>query len=409
MVPGETFVAIDVGSSKIKTIIGTFGEDKKLRVMGVGVSESRGIRKWNILDMEEFKNNLDSALGDAEKMVGEQVSHIYIWLSGSHIDIIRNTGIVAIPWIEVTEDDVNRALDMSQNGIDMLNRTVLKVIPESFSLDLESGIKNPIGMNGKKLEVRSHIFSIGSNTLNNIKKWIHDVWVEILDIFPNVLGTGEATLSRRQKELGVVCLDIGASVTNVSVYEEGALIYAGIIPIGGEHVTSDLALGLRISIDTAEKLKLEYGDIGFAKSDEDEEIDLSKFSNIDTINVSRKFMAEIIKARYQEIFHYVNLELKKVGRDGMLPEWAVLTGGWSKSRGILELARESLRLPASIWVPEDVDNMGGTTISDPIYSAAMGTLLLSQKYSTHKRPFRINFTPGAWIESLKWFIKKILP
>lgn len=144
--------------------------------------------------------------------------------------------------------------------------------------------------------------------------------MEILDIFPNVLGTGEATLSRRQKELGVVCLDIGASVTNVSVYEEGALIYAGIIPIGGEHVTSDLALGLRISIDTAEKLKLEYGDIGFAKSDEDEEIDLSKFSNIDTINVSRKFMAEIIKARYQEIFHYVNLELKKVGRDGMLPE-----------------------------------------------------------------------------------------
>lgn len=144
-----------------------------------------------------------------------------------------------------------------------MNRTVLKVIPESFGLDLENGIKNPVGMSGKKLEVRSHIISMGSNILSNIRKGVTDVGVEIMDIYPNVLAAGEATLSRRQKELGVVALDIGSSSTNIAVYEEGSLIFAGVIPLGGEHVTSDLALGLRISIDTAEKLKIEYGDLTF--------------------------------------------------------------------------------------------------------------------------------------------------
>lgn len=150
-----------------------------------------------------------------------------------------------------------------------------------------------------------------------------------MDTYPNIIAAGEAMLSRRQKELGVVAIDIGSSATNVAVYEEGALIYAGVIPIGGEHVTSDLALGLRISIDTAERLKLEYGDLNFGegmKSEYDEKIDLSKLSNIDTLEISRRFMNDIIQARYEEIFHHVNMELKQVGRDGMLPEGAVLTG-----------------------------------------------------------------------------------
>ncbi len=263
MVSGEQLVAIDIGSAKIKAVIGQWDDNKKLRILGIGISESRGIRKGNILDMDEFKANLDVALGDAEKMTGDQVSHICLGVSGIHIDIARRSGIVAVAGLEVSEDDINRALDMSQNGIDMTNRTVLKVIPESFSLDLESGIKNPIGMSGKKLDVRSHIISIGSNTLSNIRKGVLDIGVEIMDTYPNIIAIGEAMLSRRQKELGVVAVDIGASATNIAIYEEGALIYANVIPIGGEHVTSDLALGLRISIDTAEQLKLEYSDLNF--------------------------------------------------------------------------------------------------------------------------------------------------
>lgn len=243
--------------------------------------------------MEEFKANLDIALGEAEKMIGAQVTHVALGLSGIHIDITKKSGIVAVGGLEVTEDDINRALDMSQNGVDLVNRTILKVIPESFSLDLENGIKNPVGMSGKKLEVRSHIVSIGSNILSNIKKGVLDVGVEINDIYPNILAPGESTLSRRQKELGVVVVDIGSSATNVAIYEEGSLIHAGVIPIGGEHVTSDLALGLRISIDTAEKIKIQYGDLAFGegmKEGYDEDIDLAQVSNVDTIVISRKFV-----------------------------------------------------------------------------------------------------------------------
>ena len=412
MVSGERLVAIDIGSSKIKAVIGEWNDEKKLRILGVGVSESRGIRKGNILDMEEFKNNLDTALGDAEKMTGEQVSHICLGVSGVHIDITRRSGIVAVAGLEVTEEDVNRALDMSQNGVDLMNRSVLKVIPESFSLDLENGIKNPVGMSGKKLEVRSHIISMSANILSNIKKWVFDVGVDIMDIYPNILGIWEAMLSRRQKELGVVAIDIGSSATNIAVYEEGSLIYAGVIPIGGEHVTSDLALGLRISIDTAERLKLEYGDLNFGegmKSEYDEEIDLSKLSSIDTNTVSRRFMNDIIRARYEEIFHHVIMELKQVGRDGMLPEGAVLTGGAAKMRGLVDLAREYLRLPACIWVPEEIDGVSGTSISDPVYTSVVGILVLAGKYGTIKKQFKLNFSFSGGLASLKNLFKKIIP
>jgi cell division protein FtsA len=412
MVSGEQLVAIDIGSSKIKAVIGEWTDEKKLRILGIGVSESRGIRKGNILDMEQFKADLDIALGDAERMTGEQASHICLGVSGIHIDITRKSGIVAVAGLDVSEDDVNRALDMSQNGVDLMNRTILKVIPESFSLDLENGIKNPVGMSGKKLEVRSHIISISANTLSNIQKWVHDVWVEIMDTYPNILASGEAMLSRRQRELGVVAVDIGSSATNIAVYEEGALIYAAVVPIGWEHVTSDLALGLRISIDTAERLKLEYGDLNFGEglaSDYDEEIDLTKLSGVDTISISRKFMNDIIRARYEEIFHHITMELKNVGRDGMLPEWAILTGGAAKMRWLADLARDYLRLPASIGVPEQVDGISGTSIADPIYTTVVGTLLLAQKYGTAKKPFKFSFSPGKSFSSLKALFKKFIP
>ncbi len=410
MVSGEQFVAIDIGSNRIKVVIWEWNERKELRILGVGVSDSQGIRKGNILDMEAFKMNLDSALGEAEKMTGEQFSHVCLGLSGIHIDIAGRGAIVPVAGIEVTEEDVNRALDMCQNGLDTMNRTVLKVVPESFGLDLESGIKNPVGMSGKKLEVRSHIVSIGSNVLANIKKWVLDVGVEIMDIYPNILAVGESTLTKRQKELGVVVVDMGSSSTNVAVYEEGALIYAGVLPIGGEHVTSDLALGLRISIDTAEQLKLNYGDLTIREGKSiDEEIDLSKISNSESMSISRKFMNEIIQARYEEIFHHIVMELKKVGRDGMLPEGIVITGGGAKMRWLVDLARTYMRLPASIGVPDMVEWVSGTSISDPIYSSVVGNLLLIQKYGTAKRPFKVNFSLGNVFGSLKNIFKKMIP
>ena len=411
MSSSPTFAAVDIGSFKIKTLIGSFTEDKKLRILGVGTSPSLWVRKGNILDMDEFRRNIDTAISEAEKMVGEHIDSVYLSLSGVTIESTVNSGVIAVPGGEITEDDVNRVLDLSQNGVDLVNRSILKVVPESFVLDGTSGVKNPIGMSAKKLEVRSHIITIGENVLWNVKKGIFDVGVDIIDVFANVLSSPEAVLSRRQKELGVVCIDIGSSTTDIAVYEEGSLIFASVIPLGGEHVTSDLALGLKISIDLAEKLKIEHGDVELCKIDtiKDEEIDLAKYSKTESTVVSKKYISEIARARYSEIFYYVNTELKRIGKDGMLPEGAVLAGGGAKMRGLVDLAKDVLRLPTIIGIPEDSDHISGTSIGDPQYAGIVGTLLLSQKYTPQSRPFKFWLSFGGFFQSLRNLISKILP
>ncbi len=411
MVSWETFTAMDIWSSKIKIIIWTFNEEKKLRVLWVWVANSNWVRKWNILDMDEFKNNVDSALSEAERMTWEQVSHIYMCLSGTWIDVTTNKWVVAVmDNNEITEDDINRSLDMAQNWVDLVNRVVLKVIPESFSLDFESWIKNPVWMSAKKLEVIAHIFSIWENILNNIKKWIFDVGVDIIDVYPNLITSPESVLTKRQKELWVVCVDIWSSTTWISVYEEGSLIFSSIIPIWWESVTSDVALWARVSIDTAERLKIEYWDLNLCKNDKikEEEISLNKISKSETAIISNKYLSEILRARYSEIFYFVNNELKKVAKDWMLPEWAVLTWWWAKMKGVLELSKEVLRLPSIIWVPEDSDYITGTSISDPMFSSVIWSLLLSQKYGT-KWWMKFSYSIWWFWNSLKNLYYKIVP
>lgn len=409
MVSGETFTAIDIGSSKIKTIIWSFSEDKKLRVLWVWVVSSKAVRKWNILDMEEFKKNINDSLEEAEKMTWEQVSHAYISLSWTWIDVSTNKWIIAVMDHEISEDDVNRGLDMAQNWVDLQNRIVMKVIPETFSLDFENWIKNPIWMTAKKLEVVAHIFSIGSNILNNIKKGIYDNGVDIIDVYPNLVTTPEAVLTKRQKELWVVCIDIWANTTWITVFEEWVMIYSSVIPIWWENVTSDVALWTRVSIDLAEKLKCEYWDVNLCKNEKkDEEIDLDKLQKNESWKVSLKYLSEIVRARYSELFYFISNELKQIWKDWMLPEWAVLTWGWSKMKWILELSKDVLRLPSCIWIPEDSDFISWTSVSDPVFSSVIWTLILSQRYWSHKwSSMRLNIW-WFW-NSLKNLYNKIVP
>lgn len=192
--------------------------------------------------MEEFKSNLDHSLEEAEKMSGEQVTGVNLSFNSSSFDVVTGKGIIAISGDEVSADDIDRVLEMARNGVDLPNREILKVVPEYFVVDLEDGVKNPIGMSARKLEVVANIFSVNKNILGNMKKAVADVGVEIYDIYPNLLASPEGVLTKRQKELGVVCIDIGASTTGVTVYEEGILKFSKVIPIGGDSVTNDIAL-----------------------------------------------------------------------------------------------------------------------------------------------------------------------
>jgi len=402
---------IDIWSSKIRTIIWYFESDsgEDFHILWVWISESNAIRKGNILDMEEFKNNLDKSLEEAEKMSGEEATWAYISFNSSSYEVIKNKWVVAVSWGEIAEEDIDRALEMAKWGVDLPNREILKVIPENFIVDLENWVKNPIGMTARKMEVEANIFSMNLNILNNIKKAVSDIGIEIYDIYPNLLSAPESVLSKRQKELGVVCIDIWAATTWVSVYEEGSLKYSWIIPIGGDNVTNDIALWLRTSTTVAEKLKLDYAELDLENKEgfSDKEVALSIYDQHEESTVSLEYLSQIVTARYDEILYFVREELKKIWRDGMLPEWAICVWGWTKIRGFVELWKKSLKLPVFIGLPVSQDDFNDASISDPVFASVIWTMILSNKYSMPWKMFSMNI--WGFFESIINTFKKLLP
>lgn len=406
----STITSIDIWSSRIRTIIWSFLKDdsENFVVLWVWNSISTAMRKWNILDMEDFKDNLDKSLIDAEKMAWEQITWAYISFNSSSCEVVVNKWVISISWDEISSEDIDRVLDMAKSGVDMPNKDILKVIPEYFIVDTEEGVKNPLWMSAKRLEVIAHIFIMNSNVLNNIKKAISDVWIEILDIYPNLLNSPEWVLSKRQKELWVVCLDIWASTTWVTVYEEWSLIYSSTIALGWDNVTNDIALWARVSIDIAEKLKIEYSEITLEDwSIKDREIDFKKLWFWEDWWISTEYLSKIVTARYEEILYYVKEELKIIWKDGMLPEGAVLVWWWAKEKGILELSRHILKLPSFIWIPSINDELVDTHVSDPSFAWVIWNMILANKYWIEHSSFSINL---KWIfNSIIKVFKKLMP
>lgn len=407
----NTITTIDIWSSKIRTVIWYFEEENKddFHILWVWISHSNAIRKGNILDMEEFKNNLDYSLAEAEKMAWEQVSWAYISFNSSSFEVFRNKWVVAVTGWEVSEEDIDRALEMAKNWVDLPNKEILKVIPEHFSVDLEEWINNPIWMSARKLEVVSNIFSMNLNVLNNIKKAVWDIGIEIYDIYPNLLSAPEWVLSKRQKELWVVCIDIWASTTWITVYENWVLYYSGIIPLGWDNVTNDIALWLRTSTMVAEKLKIDYAELDLENKEWfiDKEFDLSELNMWEEWKVSRLYLSKIVTARYDEILFFVREELKRVWKDWMLPEWAICVWGWVKVKWFIELWKKDLKLPVFIWLPASKDDLVDASISDPVFASVIWTLIFSNMYWTNVNTFSLNI---SWFfESIKNAFKKLLP
>lgn len=407
----NTITTIDIWSSKIRTIIWYFDKENNndFHILGIWISNSNAIRRGNILDMEEFKNNLDSSLEEAEKMSWEHVKQVFVSFNISWFEVIKNKWIISISGNEITEDDINRAIDKVESWIDIQNKEILKVIPENFIVDLEEGIKNPVWMKARKLEVIANIFTMNSNTLSNIKKAIFDIWIEVVDIFPNLLSSPEWVLTKRQKELGVVCIDIWASTTWITVYENWVLNHSAIIPLGWDNVTNDIALWLRTSTAIAEKVKLEFAELDLERKEDfkDSIFNLSELWIEESWEISREYLSKIVTARYEEIFYFIREELKKIWKDWLLPEWAICVWWWAKMKWFINLAKTWLRLPVFIWLPVSKDDLVDASISDPVFSAVIWTMILSNMYDKNYSSFNLNLW---WLlESIKNFLKKFLP
>ena len=368
---------IDVGTSKIRTIIAHKPEtdDQKPQIIGVGEASTFGMRKGLVVDIEETANSINESVEQAERMAGVPVESAYISIGSADISTQLSKGAIAIGRAdgEVSEEDVARVLNAAQAISIPNNKEILHVIPRRFNLDNQKDIKDPVGMSGVRLEVDCLIVEGSSPYLKNISKCLYNAGINIDEMVISPLASQYATISKRQKELGVVLVNIGGGTTSLAVYEESELLHLAVVPVGGNNITNDIAIGLRTSIEVAEEVKLKYGTCLPAEVDKKDQIDLSKFDKNEESAVSRRHVSEIIEARMEEIFELINRELKIIDRDGMLPAGAVLVGGGSKLNGSVDLAKKVLKLPTQTGFPKE---LGGITdkVDEPAFVTATGLI-----------------------------------
>jgi len=328
-----------------------------------------------VVNIEETVTSIAAALDRAERLSGKKITTAYVGIAGSHIASENSKGFVAISPSDrdIIQNDISRAIEVARAIAIPANREVIHVIPRGYVVDGQEGIKNPIGMSGFRLEVETHIITGAVSSIHNLIKCVHKARVEIEDLVLEPLASSEAVLADGETDLGVALVDIGGGTTDIAVFSDGAIWQTVVLPIGGNLITSDIAIGLRLPFAVAEELKVTYGHCDPSTIVDDDMIDLSQFMpNCDDL-VPRKLLAEIIQARVEELFEMVHEEIRKSGYDGLLPAGLVLTGGAAELPGILGLAGQILDLPARIGSPLGLHGLADS-ISRPAYATAVGLL-----------------------------------
>lgn len=395
---GKIVVGIDVGTYKIVTVIAKVIENT-VNVLGVSEVKSQGIRKGQVVDIEEAVGAVNTSLESAERMAGYSASHVVASLGGSQIESQNSRGVVAVaaPQGEISPNDLARVIDAAKAISIPSTREIIHVLPRNYIVDGQEGIKDPVGMSGVRLEVDTHIITANGVSVRNLDKAFTEVGVDVDSFVFSGYASSLAVLSDTEKELGVILVDIGAGTTDVSVYVEGSVAYSSVLAIGARHVTNDLAIGLRISLESAEKIKLFLSNTqgkrltpleqseSAEKNKEHrptDELDLSPLNLPEEISkASHKTLVEgIIRPRLNEICTMIGLEIKKSGFGGQTPAGIVLTGGGALTVGIKDSARRTLAMPVRIGTPS---NMKGIIdeVQHPAFSAAIGLILYGARNS----------------------------
>ncbi|MBU0649028.1 cell division protein FtsA [Patescibacteria group bacterium] len=414
----EITTGLDIGSSHVRIAVGQFipsAEKKEVHIIGAVEVPAEGISKGAITSIEDAVSSVSAALEQAERITGVPINSAWVGISGSHVIAQESKGVVGVSRSdgEIKEEDVERAIEAARTVATPSNYEILHVLPKSFTIDGQGGIKDPVGMTGIRLEVDAEIIQGLSSQIKNITKCVYRTGLDINDLVLSALAGAETVLSGRQKELGVAMVNIGATTTSLIVFEEGDVLHTVVIPIGGDHITSDIAIGLRTSIDIAEAIKIEQGTAvttGLAKRDQ---INLAEFGADEEEMVSLKYIAEIIEARVEEIMEKVDSELKKIDRSGMLPAGVVLTGGAAKLKGMIDVCKKKLRLPASLGYPMGVTSVTDKT-QDLAFSTAVGLVMWGSEITGQKgQPLgkffgKYKSVGKAATQVKKWF-KSLIP
>lgn len=412
----QIITGLDIGSTAVRIAVGQVvpaqnGLRSHLQIIGTAEVASEGIQKGSITSIEEAVSTISHVLEEVEHMVGQPVERVWVGVSGSHILSQESRGVVAVAKTdgEISEEDMVRVVEAAQTVATPLNYEVLHVLPRSFTVDGQTGIKDPVGMTGLRLEVDAQIIFGATPYVKNITKAVYRTGVDIDDLVLSMLATAEVILTSRQKDLGVAVVDIGGSTTTLLVFEGGTILHSAVIPIGSNHVTNDLALGLKTSIDVAERVKITVGECMAEEVHKKDIINLADFGGEDEV-VPKKFIAEIINARVAEIMYKINLELNKIQRKALLPSGVVFTGGGAKLRGIIDCAKFELRMNAAYGFPSGIES-ATDKINDLSFTTAVGLVQwgMSVLQKTGSRTQRRFVPAGKMVESARKLFQFLIP
>lgn len=407
MAKEKVISSIDIGSSKTTTIIADAVEETKIQIIGVSTIESRGIKKGAVVDIDEAVEVISESLEAAERMAGCAVASAFITVDGQHISSVNSSGVVAVssPEQEISTEDVGRVIEAARAISIPSSREIVHVIPRSFIVDSQEGVADPIGMSGVRLQVETHIVSGAATSMRNLVKCIEQVGVEVEDLIFGGIAASEAVLTDTEKELGVILMDVGGGTTNLVFFSEGSPAYSSVLTIGGKNITNDIAIGLRVSLEDAEKIKrfiseyrppVQPDEAGKIKpSGGSEELDISQLNVPSLTSIDIKFLKEgIIRPRLEELIEQVAKEIKKSGLEGLLPAGVVVCGGGAQTVGISEVVKKILRLPVRIGEPTGVSGLIDE-VSSPAYAASIGSII----YATRLKEHRVSKLP--WVGRVK--------
>src|SRR5438270_337427 len=369
-------VGLDVGTSKVTAVVGEVLEGDGLDIVGLGVAESRGIRRGVVVNLEAAVDSIKKAIEEAELMAGVEIDSVHLALSGPHVKGFNSRGVIAVAGKnrEITREDVRRAIDAAKAVSLPTGREILHVLPQDFVVDDQDGVGAPVGMTGARLEVNVHIVTGGTTATQNIVACVNRAGISVVDTVIEQLAASEAVLTPDEKELGVALLDIGGGTTDLAIFERGSLWHTGVVGIGGDHFTNDIAVGLRTPIPDGEKLKRKCGCALSSLVDEDETMEVASVGGRQPRLMARRVLSEILQPRAEEIFHVVWDDIRRAGYEKSLNSGIVLTGGGAILDGMPEIAEQIFDLPIRRGCPCGVGGLADH-VNSPTFATGVGLVL----------------------------------
>ena len=373
-------VGLDVGTSAVVCIVGETLDDGSLDIVGIGAAESRGIKRGVVVNLEAAVDSIKKAIEEAELMAGVEIDSVHLALSGQHVKGFNSRGVVAVAGKnrEISPDDLRRAIEAARAVALPAGREILHVLPQDFVVDDQDGIGAPIGMTGARLEVNVHVVTGAVSTLQNIVACVNRAGVEVKDTVIEQLAASEAVLAPDEKDLGVALVDIGGGTADVAIFERGSLWHTAVVAVGGEHFTSDIAVGLRTPMPDAEKLKRKSGCALSSMVDEDDTIEVASVGGRKPRLMARRILSEILQPRAEEIFHLVWDEIRRAGYEKSLNSGIVLTGGGSILEGMPEIAEQIFDLPIRRGCPVGIGGLADH-VNSPVFATPVGLLLYAHR------------------------------